>query len=96
MHRTKIDIPEKKRAELIELLNARLADVLDLTMQAKQAHWNVRGPDFFQLHELFDKIAEDAEGHADLIAERRRATGRRRRGDRPGRRARSRACRRTP
>ena len=34
------------------------------------AHWNVRGPDFFQLHELFDRVAEEADGHADLIAER--------------------------
>jgi starvation-inducible DNA-binding protein len=70
MHRTKIDIPEATRAKLVAILNDRLADVLDLGHQAKQAHWNVRGPDFFQLHELFDKIAEDAEDHADLMAER--------------------------
>jgi len=70
MHRTKIDIPEAARANLIALLNERLSDALDLHLQAKQAHWNVRGPDFFQLHELFDKVAEDAEEHADLIAER--------------------------
>lgn len=70
MHRTKNDLPEGKRAELVRLLNDRLADVLDLHAQAKTAHWNVRGPDFFQLHELFDKIAEEAEEHADLMAER--------------------------
>jgi len=70
MHRTKNDLPENKRAELVRLLNDRLADALDLHTQAKTAHWNVRGPDFFQLHELFDKVAETAEEHADLIAER--------------------------
>lgn len=70
MHRTKIDLSEKTRAEVVRLLNDRLSDVLDLRLQAKQAHWNVRGPDFFQLHELFDKVAETADEHADLIAER--------------------------
>jgi starvation-inducible DNA-binding protein len=70
MHRTKIDLPKERRAELIKLLNDRLADVLDLHLQAKQAHWNVRGPNFIALHELFDKVAEAAEEHADLIAER--------------------------
>lgn len=70
MHRTKIDLPEKTRVELVSLLNERLSDVLDLKLQAKQAHWNVRGPHFFTLHELFDKVAEDADEHADLIAER--------------------------
>lgn len=75
MHRTRIDIPQDRRTELIKLLNDRLADVLDLHLQAKTAHWNVRGPDFFQLHELFDTIAEHAEDHADLIAERQAALG---------------------
>jgi starvation-inducible DNA-binding protein len=70
MHPTRIDIPEKQRSQLVQLLNDRLADVLDLYHQAKQAHWNVKGPEFFQLHELFDKVAADAAGHADLIAER--------------------------
>jgi starvation-inducible DNA-binding protein len=70
MHRTKIDIPKERRAELVKLLNDRLADVLDLHLQAKQAHWNVRGPNFIALHELFDKVAEAAEEHSDLIAER--------------------------
>ena len=52
------------------LLQARLADSIDLGAQAKQAHWNVKGPDFIALHELFDKIAEEAENYPDLIAER--------------------------
>ena len=56
---------------MIELLNARLADCIDLQTQIKQAHWNVKGPNFIALHELFDKINEDVEDYVDEIAERR-------------------------
>jgi len=70
MHRTKIDLPEQARSQLVTLLNAQLADGIDLMMQAKQAHWNVRGTSFFQLHELFDKVSEATEEYVDLIAER--------------------------
>ena len=49
------------RARVGVLLNARLADTIDLQLQAKQAHWNVKGPNFIALHELFDKVAEAAE-----------------------------------
>src|SRR4051812_15079594 len=70
MHRTKNDIPENKRAELVKLLNDRLAEAQDLFAQVKTAHWNVRGPHFYQLHLLFDTIAEEVEEHSDLIAER--------------------------
>jgi len=70
MIQTKNDLPSKTRRQMAELLNARLADVLDLYTHAKQAHWNVRGARFLSLHELFDKVAEMAESHADDIAER--------------------------
>ncbi|MGH9601541.1 MAG: DNA starvation/stationary phase protection protein Dps [Terriglobales bacterium] len=73
--KTSIDIPEKQRAELIPLLNARLADTVDLKTQTKHAHWNVKGPQFQQLHELFDAIATNLEAHSDLIAERVTALG---------------------
>lgn len=67
---TGVDLKESTRATVIDLLNARLADVLDLYTQTKHAHWNVKGPDFIQLHELFDKLAEHVEDHGDSIAER--------------------------
>jgi starvation-inducible DNA-binding protein len=70
MHNTKIDISAETRAKLIEILNQRLADALDLKSQAKQAHWNVKGMNFIALHELFDQVATEAEGYTDLIAER--------------------------
>jgi starvation-inducible DNA-binding protein len=56
--------------ELNALINQRLADVIDLQLQLKQAHWNVKGPHFIGLHELFDKIAEEIEDYVDMIAER--------------------------
>jgi starvation-inducible DNA-binding protein len=70
MHRTLNDLPKTTRAKMIDLLNARLADAIDLYNQAKQAHWNVKGTDFYQLHELFDKVAEAVEEGVDELAER--------------------------
>src|SRR5262245_35259008 len=67
---TKNDLPEATRAKVIELCNGRLADAIDLQTQCKQAHWNVKGPNFIALHELFDKINEDVEDYVDLVAER--------------------------
>ncbi len=75
MYKTRIDLPESVRDRVIPVLQARLADSVDLLMQAKQAHWNVKGPSFIALHELFDDVAEIVEGHADLIAERITALG---------------------
>jgi starvation-inducible DNA-binding protein len=75
MHKTRIDLPEKARRKVADLLNARLADAIDLQTQAKQAHWNVKGPNFIALHELFDDIAENIEEHIDTIAERVTALG---------------------
>ena len=70
MFKTKNDLPEATRVKAIELLNARLADCKDLQTQVKQAHWNVKGPNFIALHELFDQINEEVEDYVDDIAER--------------------------
>lgn len=70
MHPTKNDLPEEVRGAVVKLLNQRLADAIDLMMQAKQAHWNVKGPSFIALHELFDKVYEAAAEYVDLLAER--------------------------
>jgi starvation-inducible DNA-binding protein len=70
MHATHIDLSEKIRIPLVEQLNKTLASVLDLKTHVKQAHWNVKGKDFFQLHELFDKLAGEVEEYVDLVAER--------------------------
>src|SRR5437867_5356213 len=70
MFKTKNDLSETIRGKAVELLNARLADAIDLQTQTKQAHWNVKGPHFIALHELFDKINEEVEDYVDEIAER--------------------------
>ena len=75
MHTTRNDLSAKTRTKVVEVLNARLADAIDLQFQAKQAHWNVKGPHFIALHELFDKIAGDLSGHVDDMAERITALG---------------------
>lgn len=70
MYETENDIAKERRSELNALMNQRLADAVDLQLQMKQAHWNVKGPNFIGLHELFDKVGEDVEGYVDKIAER--------------------------
>ena len=74
-YKTSIDLPANVREAMIQLLNQQLADTSDLYSQAKQAHWNVKGPQFFQLHELFDKLADQLQDFGDLIAERVTALG---------------------
>jgi starvation-inducible DNA-binding protein len=70
MYKTKIDLSEKVRRNVVVILNDRLADAIDLQSQIKQAHWNVKGPHFIALHELFDKISDVVLDQVDEIAER--------------------------
>ncbi len=72
---THIDLAADARQHMIDLLNLRLAATLDLYTQTKQAHWNVKGTDFFQLHELFDQLAAHVFEFIDTIAERATALG---------------------
>lgn len=67
---TAVDLPDPTRVAMIRLLNQELADTTDLYSQTKQAHWNVKGIHFFQLHLLFDQLAEKRQGEADELAER--------------------------
>lgn len=75
MHKTRIDLPEAKREPIVKLLNERLADLIDLGLQIKQAHWNVKGPNFIALHKLFDEYADEIADHIDSTAERITALG---------------------
>jgi starvation-inducible DNA-binding protein len=72
---TRIDLPADTRAQLNVILNQTLASSLDLKTQVKQAHWNVKGSDFYQLHELFDEMASELEEYVDMVAERVTALG---------------------
>jgi starvation-inducible DNA-binding protein len=75
MHQTRNTLSANIRAESVALLNKTLASAIDLHGQMKQAHWNVRGPNFIALHGLFDKCADEACSYSDLIAERARSLG---------------------
>jgi len=70
MYETENDLPETRRSKLNALMNQRLASAVDLQTQLKQAHWNVKGPSFIGLHELFDKVDEAVASYVDQIAER--------------------------
>jgi starvation-inducible DNA-binding protein len=65
-----VDLPGSERKALIALLNQLLADTFDLVSQTKQAHWNVKGPQFMQLHLFYDTLYEGIEVYVDEIAER--------------------------
>lgn len=70
LYETKNALLEKTRTKLNALMNRRLASAVDLQSQVKQAHWNVKGPNFIGLHKLFDEIAGSIGEYVDLIAER--------------------------
>lgn len=72
---TSIDLPDNTRKAMIDLLNARLADAIDLSLAAKQAHWNVKGPNFIALHEFFDGVVMRTRAQVDELAERATALG---------------------
>ena len=73
MDETEYELSRHRRSDMNALMNQRLASAVDLQMQIKQAHWNVKGQNFcgpHGLHELFDKVSRSVEFYVDLIAER--------------------------
>jgi starvation-inducible DNA-binding protein len=70
MHQTRNDLPSNTKTAAIGLLNARLADTIDLALLTKQAHWNLKGPQFIAIHEMLDGFRTEIDGHADTMAER--------------------------
>lgn len=73
--KTRIDIDENTRQQMIKILNAQLADTFDMFSLIKQAHWNIKGPQFIALHKLFDELADGLLGYVDMLAERVTALG---------------------
>lgn len=65
-----IGLKSNTKSAMIDLLNARLADAIDLALITKQAHWNLKGPTFIAVHELLDQLRDDIDEHVDIIAER--------------------------
>lgn len=70
MYRSPSPLSEDVRAQISDMLNARLADGLDLHSHLKVAHWNVKGPQFAALHPLFETFAVGLAAHNDSVAER--------------------------
>ena len=70
MYPTRNTLEQNIRIQSVELLNKYLASAIDLHAQVKQAHWNVRGPNFIAIHKLFDTVSEEVEGFSDMLAER--------------------------
>jgi starvation-inducible DNA-binding protein len=75
MHKTRNYLAENARKSVSALLNARLADLIDLQLALKHAHWNVKGPNFMALHEMFDTMTDSYDAHVDNMAERITALG---------------------
>ncbi len=69
-HKTLNDLKSNAKKVAIEILNARLADAIDLALLTKQAHWNLKGPQFIAIHEMLDGFRTTIDGHVDTIAER--------------------------
>src|SRR5260221_14760015 len=64
------DLSANAKAASIGVLNARLADAIDLALLTKQAHWNIKGPQFIALHEMIDSFRTELDTHVDTMAER--------------------------
>ena len=64
------DLKSNVKKVVVEILNARLADSIDLALLTKQAHWNIKGPQFIALHEMIDGFRTELDSHVDTIAER--------------------------
>jgi len=65
-----IDLKSNTKSTVIALLNARLADAIDLSLATKQAHWNLKGPQFIAVHEMLDGFRAGLDVHVDTVAER--------------------------
>ena len=75
LHTTRNAIPSNARNVAVSLLNARLADGLDLALITKQAHWNLKGPQFIGVHEMLDDFRTEQDDWNDKMAERCTALG---------------------
>ena len=75
LYSSRIDLSEELRTGVVTILSQTLVDTIDLKTQVKQAHWNVKGMNFYQLHELFDAMASELEDYVDMVAERITALG---------------------
>jgi starvation-inducible DNA-binding protein len=69
-HKTRNDLPSNTKTTVTALLNEALASIIDLALTTKQAHWNLKGPQFIAVHEMLDGFRKQLDDHGDTIAER--------------------------
>jgi starvation-inducible DNA-binding protein len=70
MNTPSIALEGNAKSAVIDILNARLADAIDLSLIIKQAHWNLKGREFIAIHEMLDPMRAAVDVHVDVIAER--------------------------
>lgn len=70
LHKTLNDLRSNAKSVSIDLLNARVADAVDLALLTKQAHWNLKGIQFIAVHEMLDLFRKEVDAHVDTMAER--------------------------
>ncbi len=75
MRTTRNTLARPARQAAIEALDTAVACSMDLSLAARQAHWNVRGRQFSALHALFGQIADELYKQTDALAERSAALG---------------------
>ncbi|MEV4435980.1 DNA starvation/stationary phase protection protein [Streptomyces sp. NPDC049555] len=71
----KSPLPEQDRNIVGDALQGALVDLVDLSLVAKQVHWNVVGPRFRSVHLQLDEVVASARQHMDTVAERASALG---------------------
>lgn len=69
-HQTRNDTKSNAKKVSLDVLQARLADGIDLALDIKQAHWNLKGPQFIGIHEMLDGFREALDDYNDKVAER--------------------------
>lgn len=71
----KLGFKKEEKEQVVEKLNALLCNYQVYYQKLRNFHWNVKGSDFYDLHEQFEKEYNHAKAHIDAVAERIRTIG---------------------